>query len=185
MVGSGRYPDGTRVELDIDAAREQVGEDALCVASYAADRRITGLHVTGRAAPKAPPVWFAEIRESTNRPPAVHLVAFTEHGVAAGTLVDAVDLTDIAVTSEDQLGAVRWYPASGEVDQIYITPSWRRRTVAGALIAAAGTLSVARGWPRLWGDGQRTELGEKLTAASTWTHRAAPLTHTAPPMTPD
>lgn len=115
----------------------------------------------------------------------MHLVAFSEHGVAEGTLVEATDLADIAVKGEDQLGAVRWYPASGEVDQVYVTPSWRRRTVAGALLTAAGTLSVARGWARLWGDGQRTELGEQLVAGAIWSHRAAPLTHTAPPMTPD
>ncbi|MEO9108670.1 MAG: hypothetical protein ABI368_00460, partial [Jatrophihabitantaceae bacterium] len=67
---------------------------------------------------------------------------------------------------------------------IYVQPQWRRRSVAGALSAAAATLSTARGWPRLWGGGQRTELGEQWRATNLWRNRAADLTHVAPPMTP-
>jgi GNAT superfamily N-acetyltransferase len=79
---------------------------------------------------------------------------------------------------------VRWYPATGEVDQIYVQPAWRRRSIATGLIVAAGALSAARDWPRPWGDGQRTQLGEELRNAADWKHRAAELTHIAPPMTP-
>lgn len=181
---SDRHPDGTRIELVEEAAEREVGDDAVCVATFDDLQQVIGLRVGHRGAPKAPPMWFAEIRESTARPPAVNLLAFTGHGPPSGALVSAADLPGLPVTTEDQLGAVRWYPATGEVDQIYVQPQWRRRSVSGALVGAGAALSHARGWPRLWGDGQRTELGEKLRNASPWRRRAADLTHIAPPMTP-
>jgi GNAT superfamily N-acetyltransferase len=184
LVSSDRHPDGARVELGALDAAGQVGADALCVASYGDLRRVGQLLVKPRAAPKAPPLWFAEIRESTAQPPAVSLVAFTGHGTPPGALVDEADLANLPVRNEDQVGALRWYPGTGEVDQIYVQPEWRRRSIANALIAAGATLSRARDWPRLWGDGQRTVLGEQFRNHSEWRARAADLTHTSPPMTP-
>lgn len=183
-VESARYPDGVRVELEAGTAREQVGEDAVCVVTFDDSHRVVGLQVLAHYVPKAPPIWFAELRQSAARPPAVNLLAFTGHDQPAGTLVEESDLSNLPVRSSDQLAALRWYPASGEVDQIYVQPAWRRRGLASAMIAAGATLSVARDWPRLWGDGQRTQLGEELRNASSWRHRAADLTHVVPPMTP-
>jgi hypothetical protein len=51
-------------------------------------------------------------------------------------------------------------------------------------MAACGTLNVVRGLPRVWGDGQRTALGDRFVKASPWSDRGADLTHLAPPMTP-
>jgi hypothetical protein len=184
LVWSDRYPDGTRVELSAEAARAQIAGDAVCVARYDEVHKVTALEVGRRIAPAAPPLWFFELRESTARPPAVNLMAFTGHGVAAGTLLDEHDIRAVGVRTDDQLGAIRWWPATGEVDQVYVTPTWRRQRVGMAVIGAGSTLSLARGWPRYWGDGQRTELGEKLRAASPCAHRGAELTHIAPPMTP-
>ena len=177
-----RHPDGSRIELPTDRAEEEVGADAVCVATYGDDGRVATLRVGARGAPKAPPLWFVEVRESAGSPPAVSLVAFTGHGVPAGSLRD--DTGGTPATNTDQVGAVRWYPATGEVDQIYVQPAWRRHTVGGALIAAAAALSYARDWPRLWSDGQRTKLGEQFVTAAEWRHRTADLTYLAPPMTP-
>lgn len=184
VVESGRYPDGMLVELAEDMARTQIGDAAVCIVTYGEMQRVVRLQVTARMAPKAPPLWFVELRESTARPPAVSLLAFTGHGQPDGALADESDVSNTEVTGSDQLAALRWYPATGEVDQVYVQPSWRRRSIASALIAAGGSLAVARGWPHLWGDGQRTQLGEHLRTGSRWQHRAAELTHLAPPMTP-
>lgn len=184
LVRSAAGPDGGVRELADDAAAAAVGDDALVVARYDDAREVAGLRVTRRLAPKAPPLWFAELRESTARPPAVNLLAFTGHGTAEGRLLDAAALADVEVVSSDQLAAVRWYPATGEVDQIYVAPDRRREGIGSALVLAAATLSRARGWARFWGDGQRTDLGERWRSAQPWHERAAPLTHVAPPMTP-
>jgi GNAT superfamily N-acetyltransferase len=183
-VQSTRYPDGSRIELAPDMARSQIGDDAVCVITLGDSRRVVGLHVSPWFAPKAPPMWFGEVRESTASPPAVSLVAFTGAGQPPNTLADATELAALPVNSSDQLGALRWYPATGEVDQMYVQPPWRRRNIASALLAAAASLSVARDWPRFWGDGQRTAMGEDLRNARSWRYRAADLTHVAPPMTP-
>jgi hypothetical protein len=183
-VQSDRYPDGSRVELNADAAAVQIGRDASCTARLDPDGAVLAVDVEPAFAPKAPPIWFAEQRQSNAEPPAVLLMAFTGAGVERGRLLDEAAVSNVAVRSDDQLGAVRWYPATGEVDQIYVQPQWRRRNVATCLLAAGSLLSVARGWPRFWADGQRTQLGEELRNGRAWSGRAADLTHLHPPMTP-
>jgi GNAT superfamily N-acetyltransferase len=184
VVCSTRHPDGIQIELPSQAATVEVGADAVATATYDGSGRVIELIPGVRSAPKAPELWFGEITETAARPPAVNLVAFTGHGVVAGSLLDAAALAG-RVTNPDQAGAIRWYPATGEVDQVYVQPGWRRQSIGNALIGAASALSHARDWPRLWGDGQRTELGEQFRNASTWRARGAELTHLAPPMTPE
>lgn len=182
-VESTRYPDGTHVDLSEDAALAQIGEDAICTALLAEDGAVQRLHVAARYAAKAPPLWFVEVVEGDARPPGFSLVAFTGANIEPGSLLTGV--AGLSVTSEDQLGALRWYPATGETDQLYVHPNWRRRNIASTLLAAGELLSVARGWPRFWADGQRTELGEQARNGRTWQKRTADLTHLHPPMTPE
>lgn len=184
VVESHAYPDDTRVELAEPMATTQIGDAAVCVAELDESGQVTTLRPSRRFAPKAPAAWFAEIRESTAQPPAVNLLAFTGAGQPVGALIGQADLPNVAVETSDQLGAIRWYPATGRVDQLYVQPQWRRRSVASALVWAAAGLGAARAWPRMWGDGQRTELGEQLRNASSWRRCCADLTHRAPPMTP-
>jgi GNAT superfamily N-acetyltransferase len=180
-VHSDEHPDGAFVDITDSGASRPAH---WCCEAEFADDTVDVLRLSDALTPAAPPLWFAEFRESAAQPPAVNLVAFTGHGQRPGRLVDQAYLTNLTVRTSDQLGAVRWYPATGEVDQIYVDPAWRRRGIGNALLFAAGTLGVARAWPRLWGDGQRTELGEQFRNGSSWASRAADLTHIAPAMTP-
>ncbi|HEY2272909.1 MAG TPA: hypothetical protein VGH30_09045 [Jatrophihabitantaceae bacterium] len=182
-VESRRHPDHARVELSAAELAAQAGDDVVCVATYDEDR-VVRVQPAPTFAPKAPPLWFVEVRESSAQPPATSLVAFTGHGQRVGTVVDDADVSNLSVTSDDQLAAVRWYPATGEIDQIFVAAQWRRQHVGSALLISAGTLSLARGWPRLWSDGQRTVLGEHLRNSRAWAKSAAELTHIAPPMSP-
>lgn len=182
-VRGGLHADDIYVDLPEPEAAELVGDDAVCVA-HLRGGTVARLEVTATGAPKAPPLWFAELPEPDVAPPATVLVAFSGHDVEPGALLDADALERADVVSSDQLGALRWYPATGEVDQVYVAPDQRRHGIGSALVMAAGTLSVARGWSRLWGDGQRTALGDRWRGASDWAHRTAPLAHLAPPMTP-
>ena len=184
LVQSDRYSDGAEIDLPEPEAVAQIGEHAIGYARFGEDGTVTRLEVTSDSAPKAPPMWFAEFDEPTATPPATSLIAFTGHGVEPGTLVDRASLRDIDVTSQDQLAAFRWYPASGFGDQLYVSPQWRRRTIGSGILAVGGTLAFARGWPRLWGDGQRTAEGDRMRKAGRWAHMAAELTHILPPMTP-
>jgi len=182
VVLSARHADGLLVERPEADAWTEVADDPHWVAHLDAGV-VTTLRRSPNLAPDAPPLWFIEIAESST-PPAAHLVAFSGHGVEPGTLHTSESARVTGVTSADQLGAVRWYPATGEVDQVYVDPSRRREGIAGLTILAAATLNRSRGLPRFWGDGQRTALGDRLRDASPWRHRAAELTHLAPPMTP-
>src|SRR5690242_10898251 len=183
MPATPDHPDDVVVTLPEAQATEALDPHVLCIARYD-EGRVTRLEVSAEAAPKAPPLWFADLPDPTAAPPTATIIAFAGHGMAPGALVGRPRLRELGVASDQQLGALRWYPNTGEVDQIYVAPAWRRRSIATAMLVAAGTLSVARHGSRLWADGQRTALGERLRNADTWAHRAADLTHIHPPMTP-
>lgn len=183
-VRSDRYPDGAHVEMPADEADALIGADVLSYARFDEHGRVGVLELAPGQPTKALPLWFVEVVESSARPPATNLVAFTGHDVAPWTLLDNLDVGRTGVSSEAQLGAVRWYPATGEIDQIYVAPRWRRRSIATTLLILASALSLARDWRSLWSDGQRTVLGETFRNAFEWGDRAAELTHVSPPMTP-
>lgn len=130
------------------------------------------------------PLWFVHVPEPHERRPATNLVAFGGGDVEPGTVVQRHVPRGAGVTSSDQLGAVRWWPGTGEVDQVYVAPARRRTGLSTVLLAAAGTVATASGSVPLWGDGQRTALGERMKQASAWSHRFAELEHLAAPMTP-
>jgi GNAT superfamily N-acetyltransferase len=182
-VRSNAYPDGTRVELDTERYAH-FEADVVCVATYGADATVVGLDVPTHRVPKAPPLWWVEVRDTTDRPPAVNLIAFTGHGQRTGVLFDEAAASNLGAATSDQVGALRWYPVSGLIDQIFVAPEWRRRGIATALLHAAAILSAARDWPRIWADGQRTVLGDEFRNGGDWKLRGAELTHVSPPMDP-
>lgn len=186
VVRSTLHADGVRVDLPQDEAMAVIGDDAQAVVRYGTDGTAVTVRVMPAVAPKAPLLWFADLPEPAAQPPAMNLVAFTGQDVPEGTLKNREALQEVGVASDDQLGALRWYPATGEIDQIYVNPKHRRRTIASALLMAGGTLHVARGGTRrMWADGQRTADGDRLrNGRAEWAHRADDLTHLAPPMTP-
>jgi GNAT superfamily N-acetyltransferase len=181
VVRSAYRLDGAHVRLAPD---DPALTDWVTRAEISEDGDVQAVHLADHVAPRAPLLWYVEVRETMAQPPALNLVAFAAPGVPAGTIVPGGDFGVLPVSSPDQAGALRWYPASGEVDQVYVQPRWRRRGVGTALLHTAETLAIAREWPRLWADGQRTELGERFRHGAAWAHRAAELTHLAPPMTP-
>lgn len=181
FVHSGDHPDGTELP-----AGAQWSDPPGAIGSVTLGELDAPVAVEVRdARPDTPPLWYVELRELTGRPPAVSLLAFSGHGIEAGRVLDGTAAGNVGVTSDDQLAAIRWYPATGEIDQIYVAPTARRRGIATHLVLATAMWSVANGWGRLWSDGQRTVLGEQLLHShDEWRARAAELTHIAPPMTP-
>lgn len=186
VVQSSTHADGTVVELPESDALIAIGSSAVGFARVGPDGGLDRLEVTEDSAPQAPPLWFVQLDEPDAMPlPAVTLLAFTGHGIEPGTLLDHAGARRAGVKSDDQVAAFRWYPGSGFGDQVYVAPQWRRRTIGSGILAAGGTLAFARGWSRLWGDGQRTAEGNKMRDAGRWSHMSEELTHLMPPMTPE
>ena len=179
------HPDRTRISLPEVEARDAVGGDMTCAVHFDERNQPQLIEIMPRLAPKAPALWFAELAEPDASPPAGNLLAFVGHGVEKGRLLDRDALRRVPVQTVDQLGAVRWYPGTGEIDQLYVAPHARRQNVATAMLVAVSTLEAARDGRSMWGDGQRTADGDRLLKAHpTWSHRAGELTHLMPPMTP-
>lgn len=164
---AGRRPSDWRmaVQADVDGAR---------------------VHRVEVALPGAPLLWYVEGPEPAARPAATTLVAFSDPRFAEGTLLDADRARQAGVDGGRQVAALRWWPATGLVHQIYVAPERRRRGVGDKLVRAAFGIQAARGLPPLHGDGRRTELGEQWRgglhpAVAT---RMAPLSEVVPAMTP-
>lgn len=184
--GVARSADGTDPpvqELAEADAHLALGDAWLCLAHLGPDGSPERLEAREDLYPRAPEMWLVVVREPG--PPAVtHLVAFTGHGVPEGSVLDPDRAAELGVRSDDQVGAVRCYFETGEVDQVYVAPAWRRKQVATALVGAASVYNMVHDRPQTWGDGQRTALGEKWVQSLESRSRVADQTHLAPPMTP-
>lgn len=133
----------------------------------------------------APVMWFVHQPEDDAEPSAVTLVAFAGGELPAGTVTGAVGFQATGVDPAEQVGAIRWWPATGQVHQIYVQPLWRRRRVGTALLHAASAQQVALATgARLWGGGERTDLGESFVAGLPYDHRVARRSTRVAPMTP-
>ncbi|MEH3033998.1 MAG: GNAT family N-acetyltransferase [Aeromicrobium erythreum] len=179
------HPDGTVLELpEPEAAARLAGEQVLASVELDGAGLAVRLDLLPALLERTGPLWFVHVPEPDADPAATNLVAFTGGKVPAGSVLQGSIPADAGARSADQLGAIRWWPGTGEVDQVYVAPARRRSGLSTALMAAAGTLATAGGSVPLWGDGQRTALGERMKQASPWSHRFAELEHLAPPMTP-
>lgn len=147
---------------------------------------VVALHVAPEVAPRAPAMWFVAQPERAAHPPAMTLVAFGTADRPAGAVIPPETFTALPVRSTEQLAAVRWFTATGQVHQIYVAAEQRRRGIGTALLLAAGTFAVASGWPRLWGNGERTDLGEAIVTRGhdLIRRRTTARTRVLPPMTP-
>jgi len=136
--------------------------------------------------PQAPLLWYVELPEPDADPAATVLLAFSDSRYAEGRLLTEDEARAARIGADHQVAAVRWWPASGLVHQLYVAPAHRRRGVAGKLVQAAFGIQRARGLPDLHGDGRRTDLGETFRRAlpdyAAW--RLDPWSQRLPPMTP-
>jgi GNAT superfamily N-acetyltransferase len=152
-VVSGDFPPGTVV--DLPGGRRPPGWRLAVVSD---DRRPVAVDV---ALPGAPLLWYVELPEPAGAPAATTLVAFSDARYADGRLLDADDARAVGIAADGQVGALRWWPGTGLVHQVYVSPDHRRRGVAHKLVRAAFGLQAARALPPLHGDGRRTDLGEQ------------------------
>lgn len=171
-VLSSDFPPGT--VIDLPGERRPRGWQVAVVSD---DRCPVSVEV---ALPGAPLLWYVELPEPGADRPATTLVAFSDARFADGRLLGQDDARTAGITADGQVAAIRWWPASGLVHQLYVGPAHRRRGVAHKLARAAFGLQAARGLPALHGDGRRTDLGERWRRAlpeavavrmATWSQR--------------
>jgi GNAT superfamily N-acetyltransferase len=180
FVGA-EHDDGTVVDVDID---DLVGHPHLWRAA-AGERGVITVTLSASAAIGSPDLWFVNVNEPRSSPAATNLVAFASDHVTAGTIIDKFAFASLGVDNNDQAGAIRWYPGTGVIHQIFVAEKWRRQQVGTALLYTASAFHQANGWPgHLRADGRRTELGQRLAAALKHPSRVAPLSETMPPMDP-
>jgi GNAT superfamily N-acetyltransferase len=135
--------------------------------------------------PGAPLLWYV-LLPAPDTASDVDLVAFSTADRAEGDVLDAPGFAAVGIDWTNQVGALRWDPASGLARQVYVAPAVRRRGVGTKLGAAAVGLASASGWAPVRVDGRRTDLGEAWMAGvrdRSWVDLPE-RTSSAPPMTP-
>lgn len=130
-----------------------------------------------------PPMWFVE-DEIPGEPPESALIAFPTHHFPPGMVISNDEFEGMPVSSDEQIGAIKWWPHNGQIHEIYVQPGRRRQGVGRGLIHAAGAHQVTAGRPLLWSSGERTDLGEAFARSEGGPYRVRPRTRVVPPMTP-
>jgi hypothetical protein len=184
-----RHPDEARVEHT--GSRQELLDDltahgfAFCLTA-AGRTQVVRVHIRPDAlwglVAGAPDLWYVLIMEPDADPVAANLVAFATADFPEGTIVDDASAASAGVTAADQIGALRWYPGSGQVHQVFVSPAWRRHHVAVKLHMAAELVRAGRGWPAIRGGEIRTELGEAYISSLGSSPRITPRIASAPPM---
>lgn len=169
-----------------DGTLQHGGDEPDYEAAWRVSEPAAGLvHVTvgSYLIPSPPALWYVWVDEPKAAPAATNLVAFGGDRFAPGTIINHYTFATAGVSNGDQAGAVRWYPADGQVHQVYVSTAWRRMFVASTMLYVADAFHQANGWEgRLHGDGRRTALGQMLVAGLRHPNRAKQLTQQMPPM---
>jgi GNAT superfamily N-acetyltransferase len=98
-------------------------------------------------------------------------------------VISNMTFASVGAAADPQAGAVRWYPSSGVVHQVYVSEEWRRHRLGTALLYTADAFHHANGWPgALRSDGRRTDIGERFVAGLRHPHRIRPRDTVMPPM---
>ena len=177
-----RYPDGQVVDA---SPPDLAGAQRIWSAATDDEGRPT-LSVAREVSAAAADLWFVLIPDRPRQPTSIDLVAFDTEHAPPGRVLDNLAFTVLPVRSADQVGAVRWAPPTGIVDQLYVDPGRRRQSLATAIVYAASAYHQANGWPgALRTDGRRTELGQRFVVGLRHPSRIDPWTDQAHPMDPD
>jgi GNAT superfamily N-acetyltransferase len=173
------HPDGSRIELESAPPAEPM----IRVLVESNGTRVLRVQVPYVAAPA---LWYVEQPETSAQPPAFTLVAFDSAEHEDGTIVDERTFAGMGIGGDNQVAAIRWWPKTGQVHQVYVQPAHRRRGIGSKLTLAAGGYNTGRGWAPIWISGERTELGEAVLTQvqPALRSRVTPRTKVMPPMTP-
>jgi GNAT superfamily N-acetyltransferase len=179
-VLSAEFPAGTTVDLP-DTRRPARWQVA--VRLDADGQRVHAVEVNE---PDVPLLWYVEVPDPTADPAATSLVAFSDSRQREGRLLTADEARDAGVSAAQQVAAVRWWPTTGLVHQLYVGAQHRGHGLARKVVQAAYALQACRGLPELHGDGRRTDLGEqwRRSLPDAISDRMASLSQVMPPMTP-
>jgi GNAT superfamily N-acetyltransferase len=179
-----RHPDRTVVDTDTNTDNLEAEGRPLYRARYR-DGWMVQVTVEPSLVPEAPALWYVEVGEPEAEPPAMVLVAFATDHFPDGTVMAASALDEHGLERDHQIGALRWWVLTGQVHQIYVAPSARRRGVGTKLSLAGAAYCRGPGWPSLWGTGEVTDLGEAWIDRAVWRGRVEQRSRRVPPMTPD
>ena len=179
---TGDFPDGTLVSAAELAGGKLAELPPLWQARYEPK---SGRLLNVIAASHAGRLWYVESPEPQATPPAVTLVAFDTTHFPAGRVIDHAAFVPLPIRSDEQVAAIRWWPGTGQIHQVYVHPLRRRQGIGTAILYAAGAHLIAGGSPhRLWASGDRTDLGELLAAGLPYPQRVRARRRSLPPMTP-
>ena len=142
--------------------------------------------VSPDAAPRAPHLWCVLVPASPDRPGRLDLIGFSTAHHPDGAVMGADTFAHLDIAWANQVGALRWDPPTGLVEQVYVSPEHRRTGVGTKLTLVAAGIRRAMDWTPLHSDGRFTDLGAAWVerAPAWWASHVPPRSAHLPPMTP-
>jgi len=153
------HPDSSIVGPGVDASQYS---DALVLWKAGLDSHLRRhISVAQWAVAGLPDLWLVEVPDSVDGRPGCSIVAFATDHLPPGTVIANDEFEQIALTNDDQAGAMRWWADTGTLDQVFVKPDMRRRHIGSWLAYAVEALHQQHGWPGVVTvPGRRTDLGE-------------------------
>lgn len=149
-VGSGRFPDGSAIDLTaVDPRGRRPAGWLVDVRYRATDGQIVRLEVAPGTADPGVPLWFAEIAHATSDVPSASLVVFRGDVFPAGALVTPREVCGRGLAMTDNVGELRWWTRSGLLETVTVADELAGRGIDRMLTALAGGIAKLRNWPPL------------------------------------
>ena len=176
--------DGEKVEVEtvdedpLFGAYEMRFEATLDAVGHVHLRRCVGQSA------QSPDMWFVQVDDSAHSATDTRsLVGFASHHFPDGTIIDEMEFVTLPVSNEEQIAAIQWQRSTGEVQQIYVSPQFRRSDVGIRMGQTAGAYHQVSGWQGVvHASSKRTALGQSFALGKVAPTRVTPHTELAPPM---
>jgi len=122
----------------------------------------------------APATWYA-LEENSTPVSMVAIHAIVSDLFTPGCVVDLKDAVEAGLKPSDRAGFIKWFREDSRIQQVFVSPNWRRQRISTVLFGVADIIIISGGYgPYLNGGDVTTPDGEELRKAWSNSPRVTP-----------
>lgn len=135
------------------------------------------VHLQRQEFQTTPPLWYVLHENPNGLPPNLSLLAFATPEFPQGTIITPQEAQQHGIQPTQQIAAIQWGYKNPKLHQIAVSPQWRRRRIALALIGTADVVNMSGNYSGdtvIYGGDVTTSGGETLRQAWAKSPRVTP-----------